>query len=260
MPKQFQGPEMEAKRVAASHTPEAIAKRKATFDEKARERDRRDHAGFQKRMPNGELWHVWVKQHQDELLDMAANIAVDMERGLIIDPRTEKPWVGGYVKRRIFEFLEVEGLKLRNVTEGGSLPEFMAEPMFSRAVEWARVKRDHSYRVSMQENLPIIKAIYGGATMEIARRIYLDPAKIPDNVLWPEWRKLGVMLAELGGAKIPENINIIINNFRDEVQRMPEEARDAALNIFRSEVRALVAGSKEAESIIDAQIAEVASS
>src|SRR5919108_4602857 len=172
MPKQFQGPEMQAKRVAASHTPEAIAKRKATFDEKARERDRRDHAGFQKRMPNGELWHVWVKQHQDELLDMAANIAVDMERGLIIDPRTEKPWVGGYVKRRIFEFLEVEGLKFDKVTEGGSLPEFMAEPMFSRAVEWARVKRDHSYRVSMQENLPIIKAIYGGATMEIARRIY----------------------------------------------------------------------------------------
>lgn len=173
----------------------------------------------------------------------AARIAIDMERGTYIR-KDGKAWTGPYSK---WEIAEAIGY---NSKHNQHLPKIFDEPYFSRYVEYERTVRDASYRMAMREAMPMLDPVISGFMIEALRRVLITPDKIPDNVLFTELRKFMQMKGEYEGAfSTPEDVKTLILNFNLQADKLPEEARSKALEIFKREMFALIGPQ---EQIIDA--------
>jgi hypothetical protein len=186
------------------------------------------------------------KEHKREI---AAEVAVDMERG-IYRRANGQPWKGGYSKVEIAFSMGYTARK-----PNGKLPTFFKEPLFSRAVEWERRKRDATFRVSMKEAMPMLDSVVGGFLMEALRRVLLHPETIPSHVLFPELRKYIEMKGEYEGAfNVRPDVQQSINVFYQNVNGLPEEARAAALEMFKREMASLMDAGRQAQAVIDVDI------
>lgn len=170
----------------------------------------------------------------------AAKIAVDMERGQYIKKKNGQAWSGPYNKWEIAEALGY------NARSNSHLPKIFNEPHFSRYVEYERTVRDAGYRMAMREAMPMLDPIISGFMIEALRRVLIEPEKIADNVLFTEMRKFMTMKGEYEGAfNAPEDVKTLILNFNMQTDKLPEEARQKAVEIFKREMASLMPGSRD---------------
>jgi hypothetical protein len=159
-----------------------------------------------------------------------AMIAVDMERGIYIKPGAGEPWSGGYSRTEISRAMGYDSV--------GTLPAWIAGPDFVRMVEYERLRRDAAYRLEMIAMMPVIKAGSSALLMEVTRRAFVEPEKIPHNVLFAETRKFIDIVAKFGTDQPKDHdVQTQINNFFVKVENLPEEGREAATEIMRQELR-----------------------
>lgn len=211
------------------------------------------------RLPDGRRKQLLMKDPAslDAFRRRAAQIAVDMERGIYRKLRGKKagqPWTGPYSRWQIAEDLGF------NARSNSSLPKIFDSPEFERYVEFERMSRDASFRMSMKESMPILDGVISGFLLEAAKRVLLNPERIPDHVLFPELRKFVEMKGEYEGAfRARPDITLVINDFRNNLQALPEAARGKAMELFQNEVLRLTQGANDAMRIIDAETKEAAS-
>jgi hypothetical protein len=167
-------------------------------------------------------------------------LAVDMERGVYIKPGEKRPWDRGYSRGEV--------ARAMGYSPNNGLPAIFEEPEFSRAIEWERLRRDAVYRLEMQAMMPVLKAGSTALIMEVTRRAFVEPEKIPANVLFAEARKFVTMVAEFGSDQSKDHdVQKQINNFFISVDGLPEEGRAAAGGIMREELKRITGLAAELE-------------
>lgn len=160
----------------------------------------------------------------------AAVLAVDMERGIYIKPGAGEPWTGGYSRTEIARTMGYD--------QYGHLPAWMEPPDFERLIEYERLRRDAAYRLEMIAMMPVVKAGSSALLMEVTRRAFMEPEKIPANVLFAETRKFIDIVARYGTDQPKDHdVKQQITNFFVRVDGLPEEGREAASEIMRQEMR-----------------------
>jgi hypothetical protein len=201
------------------------------------------------RTPDGRSKAKYVKDHMGELRERAAAIAVDMEEGMLHNAEGEPTvkWEGPVDKRAIVRRLGFSGK--------WDLPAFMAEPAFTRAMEFERIRRvaSSTNRMGKDEVATLASMIGRAGMLEVARRFVMDPESINNRELLPESRAFARMAAEIEGAQSggSGNVHQTINVFFEAAGRLPPKAREKFLGIFDASMKKMALAAGEARQRAD---------
>ena len=195
----------------------------------------------------GQPKHVATKQNFRWFVEAAARMALDMEQGTWLDPRTGELWPGGrYSRARI-------GAELGFPRAHEKTPSFLRDPVFPRAVEWERVKREASMRMSADNVKPLVAVATSGLIMELLDRVLNQPRSIADRELLTETRKYVNLLVEWDRGKpqkphIQQTLQILFQN----IQGLPATSRAKVKRLLGNELERGLATLRE----VSAQIGE----
>jgi hypothetical protein len=195
-----------------------------------------------------------LMHHEDkvqEFRERAAQIAVDMERGIFMS-RSRKadhhmePWSGPYSRPTIAHTI---GFNMAN----GKLPKCLRSPEFERAVEWERIRRDAAYRITLKEAAPQLDVVMGGFLREAQRRVLTKRVEtIDDRTVFGELRRLFELKSGIESANDPRGANVqqTVNDFRTQILLLPPEAQETAMALFRQQLARL----SSAAAVIDVEM------
>ena len=202
-------------------------------EETALERQRKT-LRFQSGKWKGQTKVSVVKKHFRELLEEAAAIALAMEDGSWVDPMTGK----------LHETRRIERKKI-GIAMGFSvdefLPTFLREPAWSRGLEWARVQREATMRMSAATVKPMVSVAASAMLMELLNRVLNNPESMKDRELVVECRKyIEMLVAWDEGSKqkplIQNTIQLLIQN----INGLPDKSRTKVMRMVGHEVERAV--------------------
>jgi hypothetical protein len=163
------------------------------------------------------------KHNRTDLLEHAAELAVDMEEGKYRKP-DGTPWSGSYSKAEIADVMGWE-----RPGNGRDYPIWMQEPGFSNWVQFARIKRSATASASLSDAKPLVAVGAMGMLLELVKRVLTQPELIGNRELFLETRKWFELLNSLdSGEEKRTDAVTIINVFNTSIMRLPKGAGEKA--------------------------------
>lgn len=164
-----------------------------------------------------------------ELREQAAAIAVDMEQGLWVDPDSRERWpVGRPVSKTAVA--RAMGYRVAN----RSTLSFMAEPQWSRALQFERLRREATSSADAGKVRQLVTLIANGLLLEAYRRVLLVPETIADRVLIVEARQYVEMGASLSGGEPAHAREDQYAALSATLRRLPPSARVQFLHRYEA--------------------------
>lgn len=123
---------------------------------------------------------LWKRLDKKASLEYAAELAADMETGFYVPEGEDKPWAEGrrFVMREIMRRMGYSQSYTNAMRKPAWFPQGGMEA-FRGYVEWKKYERSLNGKIRWDQVEPYVEAVTFAGFSEIAKRIKLDPEKIP---------------------------------------------------------------------------------